>query len=90
MWEKRPYPPRAILGTPYEFATTSALPQVMLRAAGLAPAGYSERLGSSSAATTRQIELASTRSEDQRALKTARIPDIPGGRRGHLAVHHVM
>jgi hypothetical protein len=24
MWEKRPYPPKAILGTPYEFAASQA------------------------------------------------------------------
>jgi hypothetical protein len=32
IWDERRYPPKAILGTAYEFATASALPPVISRA----------------------------------------------------------
>jgi hypothetical protein len=46
MWEGRAYPPKAILGTAYEFATGKRLASGDFEGGRLAPSGYSESSGS--------------------------------------------
>src|SRR5205814_1321656 len=48
VWDKRRYPPKAILGTAYESLPASALPPVISRAGRRAPSTCSESLDSPS------------------------------------------
>lgn len=78
IWEKRTYPPKAILGTAYELATGRRL------ASGDFEGGKTWRRPDTRkprlqypAATTNQIELASTRTETLQSRSTRPAAQVP-------------